>query len=95
MIFCNGGKELYYITSADWMTRNLDRRVEIACPIFDTDVQREIRDMIEIQMKDNVKARIINPTQDNKYVRTNSTEKTRSQIALYEYYKKLLQNAEA
>ncbi|HJX70611.1 MAG TPA: polyphosphate kinase 1, partial [Bacteroidales bacterium] len=44
MIFCNGGNELFYITSADWMTRNLDRRVEIACPIFDKDVQHEIRE---------------------------------------------------
>jgi polyphosphate kinase len=57
LIFCNGGNELYYITSADWMTRNLDRRVEIACPIFDKDVQREIRDMIGMQLRDNVKAR--------------------------------------
>jgi polyphosphate kinase len=46
------------------MTRNLDRRIEVACPIFDKDVQREIRDMIEIQLKDNVKARIINAEQD-------------------------------
>ena len=75
MIFCNGGDELYYITSADWMTRNLDRRVEVACPIFDKDVQREIRDMIEMQMKDNVKARIINTVQDNVYVSTDGERK--------------------
>jgi polyphosphate kinase len=87
LIFCNGGDEQYYITSADWMTRNLDRRVEVACPIFDKDVQREIRDMIEIQLKDNVKARIINSTQDNVYVSSNGSERIRSQFELYHYYK--------
>jgi polyphosphate kinase len=90
LIFCNGGDELYYITSADWMTRNLDRRVEVACPIFDKDVQREIRDMIELQMKDNVKARIINADQDNIYVSTDGKEKIRSQAELYKYYSNML-----
>lgn len=90
LIFCNNGNELYYITSADWMTRNLDRRVEVACPIYDKDVQRQIRDMIEIQMKDNVKARIINAVQDNLYVKTDNTEKIRSQVELYKYYRSCL-----
>ncbi|MBN2812465.1 MAG: polyphosphate kinase 1 [Bacteroidales bacterium] len=90
LIFCNGGDELYYITSADWMTRNLDRRVEVACPIFDKDVQREIRHMIDLQLKDNVKARIINAVQDNQYVSSKGKEKLRSQEELYNYYKKLL-----
>jgi len=87
MIFCNGGDELYYITSADWMTRNLDRRIEVACPIYDKDVQREIREMIDLQLKDNVKARIINSTQDNMYVTSDDSEKIRSQFELYHYYK--------
>ena len=77
LIFCNGGDELYYITSADWMTRNLDRRVEVACPIYDKTVQREIKDMIELQLKDNVKARVINSVQDNNYVQPNGTEKNK------------------
>ncbi|HJZ40680.1 MAG TPA: polyphosphate kinase 1 [Bacteroidales bacterium] len=93
LIFCNGGDELYYITSADWMTRNLDRRIEVACPIFDKDVQREIRDMMEIQMKDNVKARIINAEQDNEYVKTVKNEKIRSQFELYHYYKNKMQTS--
>jgi polyphosphate kinase len=92
-IFCNGGKELYYITSADWMTRNLDRRIEVACPIYDKDVQQEIRDMIELQLKDNVKARIINPTQDNMYVSADGHDKIRSQFELYHYYKDKWQTA--
>lgn len=94
LIFCNGGDVLYYITSADWMTRNLDRRVEVACPIYDKSVQREIRDMIELQLKDNVKARIINSVQDNGYVQANGEFKSRSQFELFEYYKNLLQHAE-
>jgi polyphosphate kinase len=92
LIFCNGGDELYYITSADWMTRNLDRRVEVACPIFDKDIQREIRDMIELQMNDNVKARIINAVQDNVYVRSDGAERIRSQNELYAYYRKRLES---
>jgi len=93
MIFCNGGDELYYITSADWMTRNLDRRIEVACPIYDKDVQREIRDMVEIQLKDNVKARIINTTQENVYVSSDGTDRIRSQFELYHYYKNKWQTA--
>jgi polyphosphate kinase len=87
LIFCNGGNELYYITSADWMTRNLDRRIEVACPIYDPSVQQEIRDMINMQLRDNVKARIINATQDNTYVGPNGEERIRSQFELYHYYK--------
>jgi polyphosphate kinase len=94
LIFCNGGNELFYITSADWMTRNLDRRVEIACPIFDKDVQRELRDMIGLQLKDNVKARIVNAIQDNTYVRSNGSEKIRSQAELYKYYRNMLLQAD-
>ncbi len=93
LIFCNGGDELYYITSADWMTRNLDRRVEVACPIFDKDVQREIKDIIELQLRDNVKARVINAVQDNQYVAANGSVKVRSQLETLHYYKNKLQKA--
>ncbi|UCH15427.1 MAG: polyphosphate kinase 1, partial [Bacteroidales bacterium] len=90
IIFCNGGNELYYISSADWMTRNLDRRIEIACPIYDKDIQQELKDMINIQLKDNVKARIINEEQNNHYLKSNSKRNLRSQIELYKYYKNKL-----
>lgn len=90
LIFCNNGNEQYYITSADWMSRNLDRRVEIACPIYDKTVQQEIRALIDLQLKDNVKARIINAVQDNEYVPSVGSKKIRSQVEIYEYYQDLL-----
>ena len=86
MIFCNNNKELYYISSADWMTRNLDHRIEVACPVFDPELQKEIRTIIDIQLQDNVKARIINDEQDNPYKRTDNPNQVRSQIELYNYY---------
>lgn len=86
IIFCNGGDELFFISSADWMPRNLDRRIEITCPIYDRDIQDEIREMINIQLKDNVKARIINTTQDNPYVKSDSQPALRSQAELYKFY---------
>jgi len=87
IVCCNGGDELYYMSSADWMNRNLDRRIEVSCPIYDKDVQKEIRDLIEIQMRDNAKARIINPVQDNSYVSSKRSKKIRAQVELYNYYK--------
>ena len=90
IIFCNGGDELYYISSADWMTRNLDRRIEITCPIYDKDIQQELKDLINIQLKDNEKTRIINEEQDNPYLKSDSDEKFRSQVELYKYYRNKL-----
>lgn len=86
LIFCNGDKELYYISSADWMTRNLDRRIEITCPIYDKELQKEIKEMVTFQLKDNVKARIINVSQDNPYVLPYENERIRSQLELYKFY---------
>ncbi len=84
-IFHNGGEELYYISSADWMTRNLDHRIEISCPIYDEGLQQELRQMMEIQWKDNVKARVLNESQNNAHRVNNAKEKTRAQLATYEY----------
>jgi polyphosphate kinase len=85
-VFCNNNNEKYYISSADWMTRNLDHRVEVACPIYDENIKMEIRKKLEVQLSDNVKARIINEKQDNAYLR-NDAPPIRSQIVLYEYHK--------
>jgi len=68
------------------MTRNLDRRVEVSCPILDENIKSELIETFDICWKDNVKARILNDTQDNRYVE-NDLEMNRSQISLYEYYK--------
>ena len=87
-VFCNGGDEKYYISSADWMPRNLDHRIEVACPVYDPEIQREIRDILEIQLRDNVKARIINETQDNQYRVPSNTRKVQSQAEMYKYYRK-------
>lgn len=84
-IFGNGGNPKYYISSADWMTRNLDNRVEVSCPIYDKNIQKELWDTFEIGWKDNVKARIISEKQDNAY-RVSQGENIRSQEEIYKYY---------
>ena len=89
-IFCNGGKEKYYISSADWMTRNLDHRVEAACPIYDEDLQRELRTYFDIQWRDNIKARILDEKQANHYRRIPDAPPVRAQEAIYEFLKREL-----
>src|SRR5690606_10007315 len=58
-LFGNGGDEKMYIASADWMPRNLNRRIEVACPIYDKDIKKELKELLMIQLKDNTKARIL------------------------------------
>ncbi len=85
-IFSNGGDNKYYISSADWMIRNFDNRIEVACPIIDKDIQKELRRMIDIQLTDNVKARKIVPGEPNKYKETKGVP-VRSQTAIYQFLK--------
>ena len=85
--FANGGNPKIYISSADWMTRNLDYRVEVGCPIYDEDIKKELMDTFEICWKDNMKARVFNEKQDNAYRKT-TVPRIRSQFATYEYYAK-------
>lgn len=87
-IFGNGGEEKMYIGSADWMTRNLSHRIEVVTPILDPDHFKTIRDVIDIQLADNVKGRIIDAKQKNAYVKNGAAE-VRSQYETYEYFKKL------
>jgi polyphosphate kinase len=84
MIFHNGGKEKVYISSADWMVRNLDHRVEAACPIMDEGIRQELKDVLKIQLSDNVKARILDNQLSNAYVPAGD-EKIRSQIEVQHY----------
>jgi polyphosphate kinase len=87
MIFHNGGDDLYFITSGDFMTRNMERRVEVSCPIFDPDLKQEIRDIFDIQWNDNVKARILDRNLTNRYV-VNSEPTIRAQNDIYNYLAK-------
>ena len=90
-IFENDGAPKVYISSADFMRRNLDTRVEISCPIYDQQIKEEILETFDICWSDNVKARCISQKQDNVY-RNNNNPKVRSQFALYEFYKNKLEN---
>jgi polyphosphate kinase len=83
LIFHNGGKEKYFISSADWMIRNLDHRIETTCPVFDKNIQEELKEILDIQLKDNVKARILDNDLSNKYVIAAGEKKVRSQIQIY------------
>ncbi len=87
-IFENEGEPLYYFSSADWMTRNLDSRIEVSCPVYDKKIQKEIRDTMEIQWKDNVKARVIDPLLKNEHRVSLNKRPLRSQEAIYNYLKK-------
>ena len=84
-VFGKGKESKVFISSSDWMTRNLDNRVEVSCPIYDEDVKNEILETLEICWQDNVKARLLNPEQDNAYV-SDTREPLRSQFATYDYY---------
>jgi polyphosphate kinase len=84
-VFCNEGDTKYYISSADWMVRNLDKRVEVATPIYDPDIQKELWDFMKIQFNDRKKARIINEKQDNPYLISVDDKEVRCQDEIYEY----------
>jgi polyphosphate kinase len=90
-IFSNNDNPKIFISSADWMTRNIDNRVEVTCPIYDEDIKNELQDLFEICWNDNVKARVINENQDNSYKR-NDMKKIRAQFETYNYYLKKLEN---
>ena len=92
LIFCNGGDERIYLTSADWMYRNLDLRNEIAVPIYDKKVREKLKKIIDIQLHDNTKARILDEKQDNLYKPALPGEKkVRAQDEIYTYFKGRLQ----
>jgi polyphosphate kinase len=91
MVFCNGNDVKYFISSADWMVRNFDNRIEVACPVFDKSIQKELQAMLELQLKDNVKARIIGPGMPNNYKKTDGPP-IRSQIETYKYFKGVLKD---
>lgn len=88
-IFENGGEEEMFFGSADFMTRNMDRRIEVVAPVYDPDIRQEFKDILEIQLNDNVKARIQDAEESNAYVPRAEGEKAiRSQVEIYHYLKK-------
>lgn len=86
-IFAGGGKEQIYLSSADLMPRNIDHRFEVGFPVFGAENRQQIRDMIEIQWKDNTKSRIIDKAQQNPYRKTKEKENHRAQRDIYNYLK--------
>jgi polyphosphate kinase len=87
IIFKNGGAEKYFISSADWMTRNLDRRIEVTVPVLDKNIQQDLKYMINMYLTDNQKARTIDALQKNKNVKSDIQKKINSQHEIYTYFK--------
>ncbi len=88
-VFNNKHNPKVFISSADFMTRNLDHRVEVTCPVYHEEIKKELIDILNIQLHDNVKARWLNNELNNDYV-VNGKKKIRSQVETYQYlYKKL------
>jgi polyphosphate kinase len=88
MIFCNDGNEECFISSADLMTRNIEHRIEVTCPVFDKNIKNELKRIFEIQWADNVKARKLDPALSNKFVKSGK-EIVHSQKEVYSYIKKI------
>jgi polyphosphate kinase len=95
-VFCfhHGGQDLILMSSADWMVRNLSFRVETAFPVYDPAIKAEINDYLDIQLGDNVKARVLDAQMTNHYKRTSSDIPIRSQMETYYYLKRKIDNRE-
>lgn len=81
--FCNGGEEKVFLGSADWMTRNLDYRIEVVAPVYDPDIKAECRRIVDWGLLDNQQGRLVAGVTDEQQ---NAAPLFRSQQALYEYY---------
>ncbi|MDM5066705.1 polyphosphate kinase 1 [Aeromonas salmonicida] len=92
MVFHNKGNPQLYISSADWMSRNIDGRIEVATPIYDERLKQRIMDILELQLSDTCKARVIDADQKNEYVKRGNRRKIRSQVAIYDYLKRIESN---
>jgi polyphosphate kinase len=86
--FHHAGAKKLYLASADWMTRNLSNRIECAFPIFHEKNKTFILDILQLQLDDNQKARIIDGINDTRFVsKSNEAKPIRAQLATYEYLK--------
>lgn len=89
-IFGNAGDPEVFISSADFMTRNLDARVEVTCPIYDPEIRKELIETFEIGWKANVKARIHSSDLLNRYRKRGDEKTFRAQQEMYNYYQNKL-----
>ncbi|MDD1795958.1 polyphosphate kinase 1 [Enterovibrio makurazakiensis] len=87
--FENGGDRDVFISSADWMTRNIDNRIEVATPIKDQRLKDRIMEILEIQFSDRAKARVLDKDMSNAYVKRGNRKKIRSQVEIYDYLKQI------
>ncbi|WP_312046154.1 polyphosphate kinase 1 [Erwinia sp.] len=90
-IFDNGGDKKVFLSSADWMTRNIDYRIEVACCILDPILKQRVLDIIGILFSDTLKARFVDKELSNRYVPRGNRRKVRAQLAIYDYIKSLEQ----
>lgn len=90
-VFCNAGKKEFYTGSADWMQRNFDHRIEVSVPIYDEEIREELWSMLQIQIRDNCKTRLLGRENVNDYRKNGEAEKIRSQFRTYEYYKRIFE----
>jgi len=86
-IFYNGGDQKYFLSSADWMARNFDHRSEVAVPIYDKNIQQQIKKLMDILWADNTKARVLGSLQNNEYRKTENPNKVRAQEEIYNSFK--------
>ncbi len=93
-VFGNGGAEKIFFGSADWMSRNLDHRIEVDCPIYDKTIQKELKSFLQIQLADNTKARILDKNQNNAYKEAAENASVRAQLDFYEHLKVISQATE-
>ena len=75
------------MASADWMNRNLERRIELGFPVYDEDIKREVLEILELQLKDNTKARVLDSEHNNLLIPVGDGPRVREQLETYEYLK--------
>lgn len=92
VIFSNDGNEKVFISSADWMKRNLDHRIEIAAPVLDKQIKETLIKLFQLQWSDNVKARNLATSEQNNYIKSDSEKTIRSQTDIFDFYKELSGN---
>ncbi len=89
-VFCNDGDKEFFISSSDWMQRNLDHRIEVTTPVTDPKIKEELWTMLQIQLSDNTKTRLLGKDNINKYRQSGEEKKVRAQFEIYDYFKKML-----